>query len=79
MLEITDRYAALGIAHLDVRTMCKGQCEGTGHVPIHRDEADPQWKKLWDKAEEESPSEDGWHFVVCPDCKGTGKTPASRE
>lgn len=73
-IEITDRYKALGIPYPDPKTMCQGQCEGTGYVPIHKTEADPEWKKLWDKAEAETgPSDDGWHFVSCPDCGGSGK------
>lgn len=36
----------------------------------------PVFKELWLAAEKESPSEDGYHFVRCPDCKGTGKRTA---
>ena len=58
----------------DPETMCGGPCEGTGYVPIKGDEeGDPVFKKLWIEAEaEEGHSEDGWQFVVCPDCGGTG-------
>ncbi len=66
--EFTDRYKALGIPYPDPATMCKGLCEGIGYYP-ENDPANP----LWIKAENEKPSEDGWHFVECPDCKGTGK------
>ena len=77
--EFTDRYKALGIPYPDLETMCKGQCEGTGWIPVRldfhpgRDELEPELKKLWEEAEAEEPSEDGYHFVKCPDCKGTGK------
>lgn len=66
-----DRYDALGIPRPDPATMCKGPCEGTGLVPISRDETDPELRRRWDVAEQESPSDDGWHFVVCPTCEGS--------
>jgi len=34
-MENTDRYKALGIPYPDPKTMCKGQCEGIGLVPVH--------------------------------------------
>jgi len=67
-LKFTDRYQALGIPYPDVDTMCKGQCEGTGWYP----ESD-QEDALWLEAQQKAPTSDGWHFVKCPDCDGTGK------
>ena len=91
-LEFTDRYQALGISYPDPKTVCEGQCEGTGWVPICYDEEDPQFRQLWIEAENKRRKQipkgrfgalrrlitgmdnfDGWHFVKCPDCKGTGK------
>ena len=91
-LIVTDRYDALGIAQPDPETVCDGQCEGTGAVPVHNPEwrsivgrfsglslivkgdwEDP-WKTLWQEAEKKEPTKNGWHFVTCPDCKGTGKS-----
>lgn len=72
-LVFTDRYDALGIDCPDPKTMCKGQCEGTGWVPVKQDDEEEPWKSLWLEAEEESPTDDGWHFVLCPDCSGSGK------
>jgi hypothetical protein len=66
-----DRYDALGIPLPDPATMCKGPCEGTGVVPISRDETDPELRRRWDVAEQENPADDGWHFVTCPTCEGS--------
>ena len=71
--EFTDRYKALGIPYPDPATVCVGQCEGTGFYP----ENDPD-DNLWIAAHSEKPHAhdcDGWHFVKCPDCGGTGKRP----
>lgn len=69
----TDRYQALGIDYPDPETMCDDQCEGTGVVPCAKDDHDPIYQKLWREAEERKTSDDGWHFVKCPGCNGTGK------
>ena len=74
-IEFTSRYDALGLPPPDRATMCEGQCEGTGFVPIHRDDDDPKFKALWVEAEAKSPSDDAWHFVTCPDCNGTRLKP----
>ena len=70
--EFTDRYRVLGIPYPNPETMCKGQCEGTGLVPIKKDMNEEPFLSLWLEAEKEEPSEDGWHFVICPNCNGTG-------
>jgi len=70
-IEFTDRYQALGIPYPDPATMCKGPCEGTGWFPCKKDS--PKYSSLWAEAEKEKPTDDGWHFVKCPDCGGTGK------
>lgn len=72
-IEFTDRYKALGIPEPNPDTMCKGQCEGTGWVPIHKNDMDEPWRTLWLEAELKNKSDDGYHFVKCPDCNGTGK------
>lgn len=84
--QFMDRYQALGIPYPDPKTMCKGQCEGTGWIPhkhtkLYKDSdlqpvADPSDKlydQLWEEAEKVAPTDDGWHFLKCPDCNGTGK------
>jgi hypothetical protein len=72
-IEFTDRYQALGIPYPDPATVGEGDCEGTGWVPIKGDDEDPVYRTLWAEAEAVSPSDDGWHFVKCPSCGGTGK------
>lgn len=72
-IKIIDRYTALGIPYPDPKTICNGQCEGTGVLPIYMDEDNKIFKQLWDKVEKKKHAEDGWHFIVCPECKGTGK------
>ena len=72
-IEFNDRYQALGIPYPDPATMCDGPCQGTGVVPVNKDEQDPTLKALWTEAENEAPADDGWHFVKCPVCHGTRK------
>ena len=73
--EFTDRYKAMGIDYPDPKTTCFS-CEGTGRVPVASDEEEERYQKLWKEAEERKHAADGWHFVVCPDCNGTGKRTA---
>ena len=74
-IEFTDRYG--GGPGPDVATMCQGQCEGTGFVPVARDDLNDPWFRLWREAHEAAGEHecDGWHFVRCPDCNGTVKRP----
>ena len=89
-IEFTDRYKAMGIPYPNPKTMCKGQCEGTGVVPhkkyskegepkMLRQDIDEVLDELWEEAHKkhrgtkEGDLCDGWHFVKCPDCNGTGK------
>lgn len=78
-----DRY---GGVYPDPETVCQGQCEGMGHVPhykgdgVVRSDPDPRYDALWDELHRECVETgcecDGWHFVKCPDCDGTGKLAA---
>ncbi len=77
-LEITDRYKATGTPYPDPETMCQGQCEGMGKVPVYEDDPNDEegnWHDLWLAAEAKTPSDDDCHFVVCPRCKGTKLEP----
>lgn len=72
MLDVCSRYGR-GIVGPDPETMCDGQCEGMGSVPVAEDDEDPIFALLWEKAEKEKgSSEDGYHFVECPTCHGSG-------
>ena len=44
-----------------------------GCIPTKNDTADDELRGLWCAAELRSPSEDGWHFVPCSKCGGTGR------
>lgn len=74
----TDRYSALGIPYPNPDTMCKGQCDGMGFYPCKNDdEITQQELVLWNKAHEESRDCqrgkcDGWHFIDCSECAGSG-------
>ena len=72
-LEFTDRYNALGLKSPNPNTMCKGDCEGTGFFPVYKNEENHVFMKLWCEAEKISHSDDGWHFIRCPRCNGTGE------
>lgn len=93
-VQFTDRYDALGIEPPSLLTVCRGQCEGVGVVPVFidspelaerrrpdaissADETEPELVALWRAAEANAPAEDGWHFVTCPQCEGTGKRQGS--
>ena len=71
VIELTNRYDALGVPLPDPDTMCLGRCEGTGWVLIPKDEMEEPWRSMWLEAEAKEPVADGWHEFVCPDCKGT--------
>ena len=73
-IEFCSRYGDASAPLPDPKTMCQGQCEGMGCVPIGLEEREEPWRSLWLEVEAtEGPSENGYHFVTCPDCKGTGK------
>lgn len=74
--EFVDRYDTLGMPEPDADDICPGQCEGTGWVPVYEDDPNDEegnWHDYWLEAEAESPTDDGYHFVRCPLCGGTGK------
>lgn len=70
----TDRYFGIGL-HPDPATMCRGQCEGIGRYPIHGRDPDmtDYERRQWQLEEAINPVKDGYHFIVCGDCHGTGR------
>ncbi len=71
-MEFTDRYGGRPPSWLRA---CHGECEAMGYVPV--DKAHPiegRWFELWLRAHDAEEHEcDGWHFVKCPDCHGSGR------
>lgn len=72
MNDFTSRYGSNINDLPDTETMCHGECEGTGWVPVYGDDMEEPWHSLWLKAEEKNHADDGVHFVICPACDGTG-------
>ena len=77
-----DRYTALGVPYPDPETMCEGYCEGLGVYPHKVGSPDETleermaWLALHNapNAHEADGGEcDGYHFIKCPTCNGTGK------
>lgn len=71
-IEYVDRYTGLENVPSPL-TCCHGQCEALGVVPVTADCDDPRLALLWAEAEAKEHADDGWHFVTCPDCGGTGR------
>jgi hypothetical protein len=71
-MKFADRYQALGVPHPSTDTICQDQCEGTGWLPISKDNMEEPWRSLWLEAEAKEKS-DRWHFVKCPTCHDTGR------
>jgi hypothetical protein len=69
-IEATDRYQSL---NPNPEAMCAGDCEGMRLVPVKADDDSPEYRRLWQQAHDREPHVcDGWHFVDCLDCGGTG-------
>jgi hypothetical protein len=78
--EFTSRYEALGMPLPDPETMCKGQCDGAGCYPVKHSDDDVTGEELrrWEESHADPLAHgdlpcDGWHFITCPDCEGSGK------
>lgn len=67
---VSDRY---GGNWPDPETVCDGDCDGMGRVPILAGDPDPFYFNQWRDLDAVEPSTDGFHFGVCKHCRGTGK------
>ncbi|CAK0743134.1 hypothetical protein CCP1ISM_160014 [Azospirillaceae bacterium] len=48
--------------------------DGKSHLSLtDKTPLEPAILALWQAAEVENPTDDGWHFIECPDCKGSGE------
>lgn len=84
-IEFTDRYGGRAPSWL---RGCHGPCEAMGYVPVYQiiasdglpldpnNDSDPRLVRQWNAAHAELHEEpcDGWHFVKCPDCGGSGRS-----
>ena len=73
MMQSSNRY---GGNWPDPATACGGDCEGMGTVPVQRDDTQERYRTDWLVCELLNPSKDGFHFVTCLQCNGTGRKPA---
>jgi hypothetical protein len=75
--EYTDRYG--GGKGPDPDTMCKGSCDGMGRYPVSADNPNltaEERNGIKDVINEAgSGNADGWYFIKCPTCGGTGNRP----
>lgn len=72
-----DRYTATGRPYPKRETMCRGKCEGMGVYPYRKNPRPGLTRSdaedaLWDALEKKRPTDDGYHFIRCAECKGTG-------
>ena len=88
-VEFVDRYSAIGTPYPCPWTMCKGGCAGMGVYPVRYEE----WRNLGrdtggvpticpQRAEdgdwETIPDADGYLFVYCEKCSGSGRRVTGR-
>lgn len=68
-----DRYTATGRPHPNPWTICKGDCEGMGFYPSNDPSEWPEGTRPLGTPEPDGSPDDGWRFIKCPDCRGTGR------
>ena len=74
--EYVDRYGDSSAPRPDPDTVCNGQCEGMGVYPVKNaisGVADHDQREIDRIIAESGPSPDGWYFVRCSTCGGSGK------
>lgn len=68
-LEITDRY---GGHWPDPATVCSGPCDGMGRYPSDDPAEWPEGTRPLGTPRSDGTPDDGWRFLVCPVCEGSG-------
>lgn len=63
----------MGVVPIDRSIMGLDALDGEAVGILYSPEDVALYRPLWEEAEAQEPSEDGWHFVKCPTCGGTGK------
>ncbi len=71
--EVSDRYTATGRPHPNRWTICKGDCEGMGFYPTDDPTEWPPGTRPAGTPEPDGTPDDGWRFIKCPKCNGTGR------
>ena len=66
----TDRYGGNPPSLL---TVCPGQCEGMGCYPSNDPSEWPEGTRLPGTPEPDGTPDDGWRFIRCEECGGTGR------
>jgi hypothetical protein len=79
-IKFTDRYGGRTPSWL---RGCFGECEALGFYPVQGDVKGDlsvfqglsgyELREVRRIKKERGPSDDGWYFVRCPDCHGTGR------
>lgn len=77
VIEFTDRYGGRTPSWL---RGCHGPCEAMGCYPQHEGDASMTAHERAEVARlrAECPTEDGWYFVRCPECDGSGRVSLAR-
>ena len=67
-IEFVSRYDVFGPSN-----GCKGRCEGTSFIPVKENHSNILFRFEWYLAEARYATDDGWHFIPCPECHQEGK------
>lgn len=69
-IEFTDRYGGRTPSWL---RGCFGDCEAIGYYPEDDPGLWPPGTRLAGQPEADGTPDDGWRFIKCPKCEGTGR------
>ena len=77
-VEVVDRYSIVGIPRPNPWTVCRGHCEGMGFYPSNDPSSWPPGTRPLGIPMEGEGVDDGWRFITCDKCNGTGRRIAGR-